>query len=561
MARLIRPPDKADVTAFLRMLFLKTEQEIIHEITRKRNAGYVDYAEAAALERVQRILNRMVDESFSYVPVMIEKIFYRSGKDAAGYANARTLTSTQLSIMEQLGNNLLGELTQAAETAGENVRKVFTIGRLEGDPFRKEALAQVMRQQAAGGSWMKSSRQLAQEIQNKGIPAFTDKAGRTWSLQDYSNMAVRTTARQAEVAALLTADDYDLWQIVKIGSTCPVCAALEGRVYSKSGTNPEYPPLTLAFGKVDPSGPDTLNNTYLNIHPNCLHSFVKYTTIGKTDKQIQKDKDFSDPKKNPLDRDPRTKKQIEAYRKKERERQRLIRDKKRHQEYRAMLRNEVPKDFETFEKHRQLGDKQFQKWRELYRGREALRPKFMPNKMRIKLPDDVMGIKGMTEDSRIQIEKAITLIEKQYNLRIGEIFVESLGPHERNTYFIVGPYKTENGLKMGLVVNNDINYTHIKSRIKKHYDNGFFASKDLKDCIIHEMAHVLTFQGCSTYEEYKALNTELDKDFVPGISGYADRSEKGAEALAEAFVKYRNGEKIPFRMKQLIKKYIERWKK
>ena len=111
------------------------------------------------------------------------------------------------------------------------------------------------------------------------------------------------------------------------------------------------------------------------------------------------------------------------------------------------------------------------------------------------------------------------------------------------------------------MVNNDINYTHIKSRIKKHYDNGFFASKDLKDCIIHEMAHVLTFQGCSTYEEYKALNTELDKDFVPGISGYADRSEKGAEALAEAFVKYRNGEKIPFRMKQLIKKYIERWKK
>lgn len=93
------------------MLFLKTEQEIIHEIPRKRNAGY---------------------------------------------ANARTLTSTQLSIMEQLGNNLLEELTQAAETAGENVRNVFTIGRLEGDPFRKEALAQVMLQQAAGGSWRKS---------------------------------------------------------------------------------------------------------------------------------------------------------------------------------------------------------------------------------------------------------------------------------------------------------------------------------------------------------------------------------------------------------------------
>ena len=162
---------------------------------------------------------------------------------------------------------------------------------------------------------------------------------------------------------------------------------------------------------------------------------------------------------------------------------------------------------------------------------------------------------GMTEDGRIQIEKAITLIEKQYDLQIGEMYVESLGPGEKNTYFIVGPYQTESGLKMGLVVNSDINYTNIESRIKKHYDDGFFASKDLADCIVHEMAHVLTFQGCNTYEQYKMLDAKLDKNFVSGISTYADQSRKGSEALAEAFVKYRNGEKIPFRMKQLIKKY------
>ena len=101
------------------------------------------------------------------------------------------------------------------------------------------------------------------------------------------------------MASILTADDWDLWQISKIGSTCPICAPLEGRVYSKSGTDPNYPPLALAFGKIDPAGADDLSNTYLNIHPNCLHSLVKYTTVGKTEKQIQRDIDFSDPKKNP----------------------------------------------------------------------------------------------------------------------------------------------------------------------------------------------------------------------------------------------------------------------
>ncbi|MCI9592274.1 MAG: minor capsid protein [Lachnospiraceae bacterium] len=349
MPKLIRPPDKADVTAFLRMLFLRTERELVNEITRKRVTGYVDYAEVAAIERIQKILQTMVDESWSYVPVMIEKIFYQTETGVAGYRNARVLTSTEMSVIQQLSNNLLGELEEAAETAEKNARGFLTVGRLESDPYRREALLQVSRQQAAGTTWAKGSKELAKNLQNKGITAFTDKAGRNWSLQDYSNMAVRTTARQAQVAAILTKDpNHDLYQIVKIGSTCPVCAPLEGRVYSRSGTNPEYPALTLAYGKMDPAGPDDIMNTYLNIHPNCLHSLIPYTTIGKTEKQIQKDKDFSNPEKNPLNRDPRTKKQIAAYREKEKNRRRLLSDKRQYREYRAVLGKEVPKDFDKF---------------------------------------------------------------------------------------------------------------------------------------------------------------------------------------------------------------------
>lgn len=349
MAPLIRPPDKADVTRFLRMLFLRTEQALIAEILRKRSRKYVDYAEVAALERVQHILQNMVDESWNYVPQMVEKIFYHSDKDATGYHNARVLTAPQVAVVQQLSDNLLGEIVEASETAQKTVENFFSIARLEDDPFREEALRQTLRKEAEGSSWIKSSEQMAREIQNKGVTAFVDKAGREWSLQDYCNMATRTTARQAQVAALLTADDHDLWQIVKVGSTCKVCAALEGRVYSKSGLSPDYPPLSMAFGKIDPAGSDDLTNTYLNIHPNCLHSLVKYTTIGKSEKQIQRDKDFSDPKKNPIDRDPRTKKQIAAYREKERNRRRLLADMRQHKEYRAILGNEIPNDFAKFQ--------------------------------------------------------------------------------------------------------------------------------------------------------------------------------------------------------------------
>lgn len=80
MTKLIRPPDTARVVAFMRMLFLRTEQELIREITRKRQAGLVDYAETAALDRVQRILQSMVDESWDYVPKMVENIFINQAR-------------------------------------------------------------------------------------------------------------------------------------------------------------------------------------------------------------------------------------------------------------------------------------------------------------------------------------------------------------------------------------------------------------------------------------------------------------------------------------------------
>ncbi len=363
----IRPPKTEDLTRHLRMLFLRTERQIIDEITRKRAAGYVDYAEVAALERVQAILQNMTDETWTYVPQMVEKIFYRSEKDAAGYRNARTLTSPQMSVVTQLSENLIGEIAEAAETAYKTVQGFYALARLEADPFREAALHQALRQEAAGTGWTQTSTRMAQELRNQGITAFVDKAGRKWTLYDYCNMATRTTARQAEVAAVLTEDEWDLWQIVKIGSTCPVCAPLEGRVYSKSGMNPNFPPLTLAFGKVDPAGADDLSNTYLNIHPNCLHSLIKYTTIEKTDEQIRKDIAFSDPMLNPLSRDPRTKKQIKAYQEKERNRRKLLADMKQWRKYRAVLGDKAYKTFETFRKHKQANDAIYKKLQAEYR--------------------------------------------------------------------------------------------------------------------------------------------------------------------------------------------------
>ncbi len=559
MPNLIRPPDKKDSTAFLRMLYLRTEQRLVAEINRKRQAGYVDYAEVAALNRVQQILRDMVDECWAYVPKMVETIFYRSEAAANGYRNAAGLTITQRDIVDQLSNNLLGDIIEAADTAQKHIENVFRIGRLEEGRLREKSLKVVAQQQAMGSGTGKAAKELGRKLQEHDITAFVDKAGRKWSLQDYCNMVTRTTARQAEVSAILTADpDHDLYKIVKIGSTCPICAALEGRVYSRSGINPDYPALARAFGKIDPKGSDDLSNTYLNIHPNCLHSLVKYTTMGKTEKQIQRDKDFSSFEKNPATLDPRTKKQIAAYREKERNRQKLLRDIKQHKEYRAALGSEVPKDFARFQEHKQLGDERFKAWRKKYLvSRESISE--VGEKLRLKLPDEIMSINGMTEDKRVEIEKTITTIQKKYNAQIGQVGIERFGKKESGTIMLAGPYESEDGTwKMALVINKNIDYNRIEERIAEQYQKGYFASKTLSDVVAHEMAHILTFQNCRTEKEYSMLREQVRKLYTKGVSGYADRTQDGAEMLAEAFVRIRNGEKVPLRVKMAVKKYVTR---
>lgn len=263
-------------------MFLKAETDIVNTIGRLRSAGNVDYAQVAALERVQAILRQLENDAWTYSRPMIEKQFYVAHPEARrikgettkkhlrGYLNAAELTTEQYAIIDQLVANLMGEITDATLTAYATVESAL-IGRVEPDVFRRVGLEQVALQQARGAGTYKALPDFVDALRKEGVTAFVDKAGRHWSLHTYGSMVSRTTSRQAEVLSVLTADpEQDLYRISVNGTTCGICAPYEGRVYSKSGTNPDYPPLADAFGKQDPNGPDTLANTWLNLHPNCL---------------------------------------------------------------------------------------------------------------------------------------------------------------------------------------------------------------------------------------------------------------------------------------------------
>lgn len=250
------------------------------------------------------------------------------------------------------------------------MRQLYVIGRREADLIRQKTLQSVAINEAKGGGLVNARKDLISELMSNGLTAFVDRSGRRWTLGNYCEMAVRTTSRQSTNFGELYDDpEHDLYIVVDRHSSCPICAKFEGRVFSRSGVNPNYPPLSDAFGKIDPNGSGGIENTYLSIHPNCRHTLAKWVERAHTPIEIAAMQNKSNPESNPYELDPRTKKEVKRYQELERQRARraaCIR------EYRMMMQYIPVKElgsWMTFAKHYIARDGKYealkQKFREL----------------------------------------------------------------------------------------------------------------------------------------------------------------------------------------------------
>ncbi len=179
--------------------------------------------------------------------------------------------------------------------------------------------------------------------------------------------------------------------------------------------------------------------------------------------------------------------------------------------------------------------------------------------MKLAFPEDMKKISGMTPEMAKEIENALKKLQEQYEIHLDSI---EIGEMNKGDIFGAGPYLAEDGkVKFGLVINQKVDYNKIVASLGKQYEMGKFAGKSIEDYIAHEMAHIMTYQDCTTEEEFRIKKSIISKLFIEGISGYADVKKDGDESLAEAFVRFRNGEKIPSKAEVLVRAYIERWKK
>lgn len=111
-----------------------------------------------------------------------------------------------------------------------------------------------------------------------------------------------------------------------------------------------------------------------------------------------------------------------------------------------------------------------------------------------------------------------------------------------------------------IVVNSSFNWgvslESLNEKIYNQYIDDVLASKNLSQLVWHEMGHLLSFAKCDRWTILERVEEELKERFVKGISGYADERYDGSESLAEAFVRYLNGEELSDDALKLLDDYV-----
>lgn len=212
---------------------------------------------------------------------------------------------------------------------------------------------------------------LGETLRKQGLFAFVDKGGKRWTLENYCAMTTRTVAQQStNLGQIFANEEHDLYYIVPHSGSCPLCAKYEGRVYSRSGKNKKYPPLSSAFHKIDPNGSDDLDNTYWTIHPNCRHKIIRYVEKAHTKKQVV---EIQQKSAQPFELTPKQQEEQQYYKERERvwnERQAAL------SEFKMYLQVMPPKDvcgnFIKFYEHKKAND---EKYKEIKRRYESITTK------------------------------------------------------------------------------------------------------------------------------------------------------------------------------------------
>ena len=227
----------------LRRLGIITEKssQMVAAYRARLLVGFDDEVERAAIEAALEVDAKAAQAAKAGADV---KDLLAAVKDPTLRA---TIATWQKSARDQ-ANLAMAQLAQNAGTVYSDIISKTALSVVTGATDGHKALVQTIREWSA-----------------QGIPSIVDKAGRQWTSEAYVNAVLRSnTSRAANESALARAEEYetDLVEVSSHPGSRPSHYDYQGKVYSRSGTNQNYPALA-ETGYGDPAGIGGVNCSHI----------------------------------------------------------------------------------------------------------------------------------------------------------------------------------------------------------------------------------------------------------------------------------------------------------
>ena len=368
-------------------IYREAQTRLAEIVTGNYGAGTRTYYNSV-LKQLERLMKQLEAETGQYISTEIPKQYKKALDDTYAYFKRNNLQMKRPDMfshihsdaVSELANEMRYHINQGISIAGRRVMRYLDTAR--DNALRQAGLRSAALKAAAGQTVADMQKDLMQRLANDGfltVQYGTGKRAYQVGLDSYAAMVARSTTREAGNLARenqLTENGYDLLMMTEHYPTCEACAVLQGRVYSISGRDKRFPPLSRAF----PSG-------YRNVHPNCRHVMTYWIEEMQSPEEIR----AALARSNAPFTDNRSDEEIALYSKQQADSRRMRADRSQFERYRQRLGEDAPKSFHTF---RRIKNADGQKWKEM---QEKYR-----NYLYSQDFDDIIDVKGKMSDYNVR---------------------------------------------------------------------------------------------------------------------------------------------------------------
>jgi hypothetical protein len=335
-------------------IYKEAQQGLVKTIAEKEAKGNLATYQKSLLFQVNQILSELTNQAYNLTNEIVESYY----KDTIDEVLQDLKDKGQQVVSNGFSKLHTGAIAVIAKNYFEDLRDANNfVGRQISDAVRKAGLDAVSRKIATGQTVKECKKNLVNMLIDQGLNGIKDKRGRMISLDAYASTVARSTTAEATNTATtnqLTELGYDLVKMTEHSPTCAVCALYQGRVYSISGKDTRFPPLSVAF-----------SGEFANIHPNCVHRLFPY--IESLADDFAKDLAFSN---RPFELSEKDKKVLDTYNKQQKEKVKLRNDRNQYQRYKLSMPGDTPKNFASF---RRIKNSDSEKYKNLLSSYRSLR--------------------------------------------------------------------------------------------------------------------------------------------------------------------------------------------